>query len=173
MQFPSPFLLWRLERGISGLCRCAPSVPGRILARGLVGHTSTTASCESRPGLVPWTLESISMPTKGAHVRLEEPVREGAASGTSGEPPASGHAVALGVCVRDISVGPDSRASEGRGGDVTGGRLFGRKFRKMETGLLGNFCECRIGAQGVLCGGLRLRVVRNVVAPSGFCTGKF
>lgn len=76
---------------------------------------------------------------KGAHIRLEESVGERLNADPKGSP-SPGPAVALGVCLREISLGLDSRASGEAGGAIEG-KWFGRKFRKMETAFLGNYCE--------------------------------
>lgn len=81
---------------------------------------------------------------QGAHIRLEEPEKTEPGDGTMGSSAqaAAKPAVALGLCLREITIGPDVRAREESGGGQPGGRWFGRNFRKMETAILGNYCEC-------------------------------
>lgn len=77
--------------------------------------------------------------SKGVHVRLEQ--SEGRSEGGN----EGGNGVALGICLQDISLGPDTRARVTKaGGDDSNenkGRWIGEKFRKMETGMFGNVCE--------------------------------
>ncbi|CAN0446648.1 unnamed protein product, partial [Hapterophycus canaliculatus] len=47
--------------------------------------------------------------------------------------------VAFGVCLRGVSLGLDERAEAEVGGGSTGKQWFGKKFRAMETVLLGNY----------------------------------
>lgn len=86
-------------------------------------------------------MESPLLLTKGAHIRIEEPRREGLDKGRAGSP-FPGPVAAFGICLSDIFLGPDERVRVESGGSATGNKWFGRKFRKMETSLLGNVCEC-------------------------------
>lgn len=91
-------------------------------------------------------VRKLEVMVKNAHIRIEEPGRElldntGAATG----PPVP--AVAFGVCLRSVSLGLDERAGVQAGGGSGGERWFGKKFRAMETALLGNFCETAL----ILC----------------------
>lgn len=53
--------------------------------------------------------------------------------------------LALGICVHDISLGPDTRArvTKANGDDRNDnrGRWIGERFRKMEAAVFGNVCE--------------------------------
>eukprot|EP00752_Nemacystus_decipiens_P001758 g1699.t2 len=98
-------------------------------------------------------MRNLEVTVKNAHVRVEEPAREvpvpadepqteteienetDAATGRRPSTPA----VAFGICLRGISLGLDERADAGAGGGSGGERWFGKKFRAMETALLGNF----------------------------------
>jgi len=88
-------------------------------------------------------LRKLEVTVRHAHIRIEEPRREVLDDqNTTGEargPPAP--AVAFGICLRGISLGLDERAAVEDGGGSAGERWFGKKFRAMETALLGNFCE--------------------------------
>ncbi len=92
-------------------------------------------------------LRKLEITVKHAHIRVEEPRREvlddqtGEARDHPAHPDAA--AVAFGVCLRGISLGMDERAAVEDGGGSAGERWFGKKFRAMETALLGNFCERR------------------------------
>lgn len=103
---------------------------------------------------------------QGAHIRLEEPEKIETEVGTTGSPAqaAAKPAVALGLCLREITLGPDSRAREKSGGGRPGGRWFGHKFRKMETAILGNYCEC---ANLFLGGTIEARSVNNPTIRGG------
>lgn len=94
-------------------------------------------------------LRKLEVNVKNAHVRVEEPRREvlddaGEARG------APAPAVAFGVCLRGISLGLDERATVEDGGGSAGERWFGKKFRAMETALLGNFCEISFILSGLV-----------------------
>lgn len=98
-------------------------------------------------------IRNLEVTVKNAHVRVEEPAREvsvpldetDSEESTAKTPSASTPAVAFGICVRGISLGLDERADAEAGGGSAGERWFGKKFRAMETALLGNFCEIWMG----------------------------
>lgn len=94
-------------------------------------------------------MRKLEVTVKNAHVRVEEPARgvvmpldeANAEAGTGTGPSTSTPAVAFGICIRGISLGLDERADAEAGGGSGGERWFGKKFRAMETALLGSFCE--------------------------------
>lgn len=94
-------------------------------------------------------MKKLELTVKNAHVRVEEPAREvltpldktETEAATARRPSTRTPAVALGICVKGISLGPDERADAEAGGGSGGERWFGKQFRAMETALLGNFCE--------------------------------
>lgn len=104
-------------------------------------------------------MRNLEVTVKNAHVRVEEPAREvpvpldEAETETETEvaagrkPSTSTPAVAFGICLRGVSLGLDERADAGAGGGSGRERWFGKKFRAMETALLGNFCEIFINDQ--------------------------
>lgn len=85
-------------------------------------------------------MRKLEVTVKNAHVRVEEPRRE-VNDETNSRQGSSSPAVAFGVCLRGISLGMDEAADVEADGGVAGERWFGKKFRAMETALLGNICE--------------------------------
>lgn len=86
-------------------------------------------------------LRKLEVTVKHAHIRVEEPRREALDDQTGEARGSPASAVAFGVCLRGVSLGLDERAAVEDGGGSAGERWFGKKFRAMETALLGNFCE--------------------------------
>lgn len=91
-------------------------------------------------------MRKLEVTVKNAHLRIEEPYREqsglpGAATARGSPSSSPSPAVAFGLCLRGVSLGLDERAGGEVGGDPAGRQWFGKKFRAMETVLLGNYCE--------------------------------
>eukprot|EP00903_Cladosiphon_okamuranus_P005340 g5337.t1 len=96
-------------------------------------------------------MRNMEVTVKNAHVRVEEPAKEMPVPETETEPEASTAgrqstitrtstpAVAFGICLRGMSLGLDERADAETGGGSAEDRWLGKKFRAMETALLGNF----------------------------------
>lgn len=104
-------------------------------------------------------MRKLEVTVDNAHVRMEEPAREvlgppdetGTEAATARRPSTSTPAVAFGICLRGISLGLDETADPEAGGGSGGERWFGKKFRAMETALLGNFCEILMASCNSLC----------------------
>ncbi|CAM9600860.1 unnamed protein product [Ectocarpus sp. 4 AP-2014] len=82
-------------------------------------------------------MRKLEVTVKNAHVRVEEPRRE-VNDESSSRQGSSSPAVAFGVCLRGISLGMDEAADVEADGGLAGERWLGKKFRAMETALLGN-----------------------------------